>query len=352
MKRRPRLSAGRFDPAFRLAESLVQRGAPPTVLGISDARRTIRVQSFGSQQGTPIPADIVAPLFSVTKPMVAAAVAQLWERGLLNLHEFVASYLPGFEANGKQAVMIRHLLTHTSGINEAASVEAMRRGCGPEELEAAVMASPLDAVPGTRQRYSSAAFVALGMIVRKVSGQPLDRYMAEEIFGPLGMTRTGYDPAVLTTGMVMEVPNLPDLGMSPTMSSFVPLAFAGAGLWSCAEDVLAFGRVFLRGGRTGRGAARILSPAACDAILSPQTPGVPSFVPGDFDGWVMGLGWYLPAPPSHKVMALEGANHSGAGGCQVFVSRRWGIACAVITARIRHRTEKLLNALFACLPEA
>jgi CubicO group peptidase (beta-lactamase class C family) len=351
-----RRAPGSLDRAFRLASDLVARGdAPPTVLAVSDARRTIRAEAFGTQDGVPITTEVAAPIFSVTKPMIAAAVAQLWERGRIQLFDTVASWLPGYEAQGKQGVLIRHLLTHTSGISEMPAVEAMRRGAGPREVEAAILSSPLDAPPGTKQRYSNASFVALGMIISKASGMTLAEYLSREVFAPLAMTRTGFDPARLpapraaphSAACVLRVPNLPDLGMSPTLESFITLELAAAGLFSTAEDIASFGRAFLNGGRGPRG--RILGPATVQAMLTPQTPGIPPFVPGDFDGWVLGLGWYLCAPPHHKVIAGDAATHSGAGGCQVFVSREWGVAVAVVTAKIRHRTERLVNAVLGCL---
>jgi len=340
--------AAQLDRAFDLAAGIVERGdVPCAVLGVSDARRTIRCQAFGSQDGEAIDPGAISPVFSVTKPMVAAAAAQLWERGLIALHDPVAAYLPGFEANGKEGILVRHLLTHTSGMAEQEPHAVLRASGTAAELERSVLATGMDALPGTRQRYSNTAFIALGMIIARVSGVPLDRYMDREIFLPLGMSSTGFDPSRFPGRTILRVPNLTDLGMGPTIEALIPLRLAPAGLFSTAEDVLRFGREFLAGSRPGR----ILGPAARTAMMSPQTPGVPPMVPGDFDGWVTGLGWYLPAPPSHKVIAVDGAAHSGAGGCQVFVSPRWGIAISVISARIRYRTERILNAVLGCLAE-
>ena len=347
----PRLTPSQFDRAFTLVKDLVHEGTVPcAILAVADKDMVLRTEAFGSQNGTLLRNDDVSPVFSVTRPVVAAATAQLWERGLLGLHEPVWTYLPRFKENGKDGVLVRHLLTHTSGLSEAGPLEAMRKGGAPGELEKAVLDTPLDAAPGSRQRDSNAAFVALGMIIRAVSGIPHPEYLEQEIFSPLGMKSTGFDPSQLHARRVLSIPNMPDLGMCPRMEQFIPLRLAAAGMWSTAADLLRFGQLFLSRGRSGR--RQVLSPATCLAMMSPQTSGIPSFVPGDFDGFSMGLGWYIPVLPNHALIALDGVVHSGAGGCQLFVSERWGLAVAVITARIRLRTENILNAVLGCLGPA
>lgn len=323
---------------------------PWAVLAVADSRGVRRCQAFGSQDGVPVSPSDVSPVFSVTTPIVAAAAAQLWERSLVNLHEPVSTYLPGFAANGKDGVLVRHLLTHLSCVSEAGPLEVMRRAGSVRELEQSVLDTPLDAPPGTRQRYSNAAFIALGMIVEKVSGAPLHAFLRRELFAPLAMESTGFDPREFTGRRVLSVPNMPDLGMSPTMEQFIHLQLAAAGLLSTAGDLIRFGQAFLNAGRAaGRRGVSILSPATCRAMMSPQTPGIPPIVPGDFDGSVMGLGWYVPSLPNHRLIATDGVVHSGAGGSQLFVSPRWGITIALATARIRLRTERILNAVLGSL---
>ena len=126
---------------------------------------------------------------SATKPAAAVAVAQLWERGLLDLDDPVARHLPAFGARGKERITLRHLLTHTGGFRALA-------GKWEEQPWEAIVAAVCDArpepewVPGRKAGYHLAtSWYVLGEIVRRLDPQnrPFERYVREEIFEPLGM---------------------------------------------------------------------------------------------------------------------------------------------------------------------
>lgn len=124
---------------------------------------------------------------SASKPLTAVAVAQLWERGLLELDAPVAKYLPPFEANGKEAITLRHLLTHTSGLREA---EGDAWPGHDEESLRHLMRLPIvpNRAPGEVAAYSPATtWYLLGAIVRAVDGRRIERYLDEEVFRPLAM---------------------------------------------------------------------------------------------------------------------------------------------------------------------
>src|SRR6185369_12444962 len=133
--------------------------------------------------------DSMMTWFSMTKAVTAVAVAQQWERGALDIEETVATHLPEFAANGKHGITIRHLLTHTAGLPNA---DGILQGIPWSEARAENLARIYAAVPeyepGTRAGYHAAAgMTVLGEVVARVSGVPFDRYVREEIFGPLGM---------------------------------------------------------------------------------------------------------------------------------------------------------------------
>lgn len=125
---------------------------------------------------------------SATKPVAAVAVAQLWERGALALDDPVRLYLPEFAAGGKEAITVRHLLTHTGGFRAAetgwpeASWDAMiARIC-------AVRREPRW-VPGEKAGYHPlTSWFVLGELVRRLDGRPFSTYVRQEIFAPLGVT--------------------------------------------------------------------------------------------------------------------------------------------------------------------
>jgi CubicO group peptidase (beta-lactamase class C family) len=131
-----------------------------------------------ARPGVPMTTASLVPWFSCTKVITATAVLQQWERGALKLDDRAAQHVPEFAANGKEAVTIRHLLTHTAGIPKATGT-----------LEE-VCAAPLepDWIPGRRAAYHpQGAFLVLGEIVRRLDGRAFDAYVSEEIFEPLDM---------------------------------------------------------------------------------------------------------------------------------------------------------------------
>ena len=120
------------------------------------------------------------------KPLAAVAIAQLWERELLRLDDPVARHLPEFAPGGKEAITVRHLLTHTSGIR---MLDTGWPGLGWDGVIARVCAQRLEPrwVPGRKAGYHLASsWFVLGELVRRLDGRPFERYVREELLEPLG----------------------------------------------------------------------------------------------------------------------------------------------------------------------
>jgi CubicO group peptidase (beta-lactamase class C family) len=142
-----------------------------------------------ARPGVPMTRDSMMTWFSMTKAVTAVAVAQQWERGALDIEQPVVCYIPEFGAHGKDAVTLRHLLTHTAGIPNA---DGILEGIPWRESNAENLARIYDArleyEPGARAGYHpSAAMTVLGEIVARVSGTPYSQYVRDNIFEPLGM---------------------------------------------------------------------------------------------------------------------------------------------------------------------
>lgn len=137
--------------------------------------------------GSPLTRDHLMLWLSSTKPVAAVAVAQLWERGRLELDDPVARHIPEFAQNGKEGITIRHLLTHTGGIRmldvgwpEKSWDEIIAKICAmrPEPRWA----------PGEKAGYHLASsWFILGEVIRRADGRPFEAYVREEIFTPLEM---------------------------------------------------------------------------------------------------------------------------------------------------------------------
>ncbi|HZN15387.1 MAG TPA: serine hydrolase domain-containing protein [Acidimicrobiales bacterium] len=172
----PGIAAGRF-PGAQIYASV--HGVPAVDLALGEARI-----------GVPMTPATIMSWQCNTKPVTGIAICQQWERGNVDLDERVATYLPGFDQNGKADFTVRHLLTHTARFNGSQGMVAAAEG-GPDEVEARICEAEADPdwPIGRRARYTPAAgYAALGAILRRIDGRPLDVYAREEIFGPLGMT--------------------------------------------------------------------------------------------------------------------------------------------------------------------
>ena len=140
-----------------------------------------------TRPGEPLRNDDLMPWLSAGKPVTAVAVMRKVELGRLRLDEPVAKHVPEFAQNGKDAITVRHLLTHTAGLRGAA---ANADGRPWDEVVAQVCAARVEPgwVVGETAGYdASASWYVLGELVRRLSGIPLAQYVREKIFDPLGM---------------------------------------------------------------------------------------------------------------------------------------------------------------------
>jgi len=128
--------------------------------------------------------------YSSGKPVTTVAVLQLWERGRLGLDDPVGRYIPGWGA-GKERVTLRHVLTHTGGFTMAGREEPFVKDLPYDEVIARIAAHPAEWEPGTKAGYHpSTGWKVLGAVVEAIDGRPINRYVAEEVLAPAGLTKS------------------------------------------------------------------------------------------------------------------------------------------------------------------
>jgi CubicO group peptidase (beta-lactamase class C family) len=140
-----------------------------------------------NRPGEPLTRDHLMLWLSSTKPVPAVAVAQLWERGLLELDDPVALHIPEFAANGKEGITLRHLLTHTGGIR---MLDTGWPGLPWEGIIARICAMKPEPrwVPGQKAGYHQASsWFILGEVIQRAGGRPFFTTMRQEVLEPLGM---------------------------------------------------------------------------------------------------------------------------------------------------------------------
>lgn len=194
---------------------------------------------------------------SVSKPITAAAMARLYERGKLDLDEPVQKYVPEFPSKGV-VITARQLVGHLSGIRH------LRRDPDPEKDEFfnrktycrnvtdgvnRFQGDPLDFAPGTKFGYSSKGFVLLSAMLERTSGQEYLDLMQKEVFGPLGMSSTTTDDNRQIIPNRSRFYSL-DANKKVINAPYVDQScdWAGGGLLSTSEDLVRFGSAHLHSG--------------------------------------------------------------------------------------------------------
>ncbi|MFG1888678.1 serine hydrolase [Micromonospora sp. NPDC049051] len=237
-------------------------GPPPGLVGVE----------LPADEQIPARPDTIFDLASVSKLFTAVVTMQQVERGRVDLDAPVARYVPEFAAGGKEAVTVRMLLTHTSGL--PAFTPLWSRYPTPAQRFAAALATPLTpgVEPGTRYVYSDLGLIALGVLVERVAGRPLDMLVAEGVTTPLGMADTGYNPGPQRRSRIAATEYQPYAGRGMVHgevhdeNAWSLGGVAGhAGVFSTAADLAVLCQALLNGGEyRGR---RVLRPETVRAML-------------------------------------------------------------------------------------
>ena len=216
----PVVPEGDFAPVSRLIdEAVAAPRLPGAVVQIGHGGNVVFRQAFGARKlpgepgldGLPAPAepmteDTIFDLASLSKSVgTTVAVLQLYEQGKVGIDEPVQTYLPEFNPGSdpeRARVTLRMLLTHTSGVGGdlshqgpwgvalADKADGVRRALG----------TPLEPGRMGTFHYSDINFIILGTLLEKISGEPVDNYIQDNVFAPLGMTDTRYLPAAKACG--------------------------------------------------------------------------------------------------------------------------------------------------------
>lgn len=304
--------------ATAVEESVAKQGVPGAVLLIGRNGRIALWQAWGNAvlrpEKRPMAPDTLFDLASLTKCVATTtAIAMLFERGKLELDAPAAKYLPAFaEAGGERAELtIRHLLTHTAGVPAGGNYRD--RTITLEEILKEIANSNRLSPPGQAFRYSDYSAIALQGIVTAVSGQSLDVFCQEQIFGPLGMVDTGYNPTgpkverCAATSEANDTLEILGKVHDPTARALGGVS-GNAGLFSTADDLARFCQMMLNGGIYG--GVRILSADTVRLFTEGQS----------LTNGARGLGWDRDSSYSVRGNLPVGSyGHTGFTGTSVWI---------------------------------
>ena len=270
------------------------------VMLVADKEKVLAVETAGWADiaaQKPMKADSMFWIASQSKSITAAALMTLVDEGKVNVDDPVAKYLPEFNGQmvvvekqpdrvvlekPKHPMLVRNLLTHTSGLPFRSALEEPTLDRYPLNVRVRSYAmTPLEYEPGTKYQYSNAGINTAARIIEVVSGMPFENFLDQRLFQPLGMKDTTFWPSEEQAARIATAykPGPGKLGLVATQIEQLhyPLCdrserfpMPAGGLFATAHDIARFYQMLLNGGQLdGR---RCLSEAAVKQMTSRQTP--------------------------------------------------------------------------------
>jgi CubicO group peptidase (beta-lactamase class C family) len=372
---------GTCDPRFEaVREAFAANFVEPGEIGaavsvVIDGSRVVDLWGglADAHTGRAWAADTPVLVYSTTKGPTAVSALRLWERGELDLDAPVAEAWPEFAAAGKQGVTTRHLLTHQAGLPVFDEPITFAECHDREVVTARLAAQTPQWEPGTAHGYHPLTYGWLvGEVVRRVSGHPVGRVLADEVCDPLGLdfwiglpaekeaqvarlaigrvdfgTASPGDDAVAFATALFDVTSLTFRAFANPPGQFDVDSFNAPELhqaeWPAANGI-----------GTARALARLYGELACDRVLSaatldeatrPQVSGLDRVLAVDT---TFGLGFSLDTPDGSF-------GHEGAGGSVAFADRGNGLGFAYVMNQLTaslgadQRADRLVDALYRSL---
>ncbi len=273
-------------------------------------------------------------LASVSKVIATTAMAmRLYERGMLDLEAPIAAIIPEFisaspearEDSRRREITLHMLLAHSSGLPayEKLFLKAPTR----DQLLHAAFTTPLTADPGSRAEYSDIGFIVLGAALERLSGDSLDRFCQREIFGPLRMSNTTFNPPPEIRAHIP--PTVNDGGFRHRIiqgevhdenASILGGVAGHAGVFSTAEDVARFAHAMLNGGHP---------------ILHQETVSLFTHREQSPEGTSRALGWDTPSrlSQSGKYFSAASFGHLGYTGTSLWIDPARQLSVTLLTNR-------------------
>ena len=274
--------------------------------------------------------DTIYDLASLTKPLITTLLcARRIELGELTLDSSVSHYLPEFDRTDKQMITVRELLTHTSGLPAWRPIYVLTED-QPDRAAGAIASLNLEYKPGTRVIYSDLGFIALGILLERLTGHRLAEMAKTEIFEPLKLKQTFFNPEIaLQTGIAAcETGNAYEVDMSRQIGApvyanarkrliwgevhdgnayFLGGAAGHAGLFSTASETFLLAQQFLDG------STQLLKPETCKLFREDMTPGLEE---------ARSIGWQLASTKDSTGgtdLPRDSFGHNGFTGTSVWI---------------------------------
>jgi uncharacterized protein YbbC (DUF1343 family)/CubicO group peptidase (beta-lactamase class C family) len=333
-----------FAEVDRLLEDFRQRGAfPGGVLAVGHRGELVHLHPFGhlsyDADAPPVSPATIYDLASLTKVVGTTTVAMtLVDEGRLDLDRPVGEILPGFQGPGKEAVTVRHLLSHSSGLPAMAPLYREIRG--KEAYVERIQAMDLVYPPGSRSTYSDLGMILLGEIVERVAGEPLEKLVRARVLDPLGMLDTLFRPPEELRPRIAPTEfdlRWRDRVVHGEVHDENALALGGAaphaGLFGIAPDLARFAQMLLNGGVFED--RRIVSRETVEMFT--RRAGIP--------GSDRALGWDMKSAEGSSagtLMSSRSFGHTGFTGTSMWMDPERELYVILLTNRVHPTRENNL----------
>ena len=339
----PPYSVERQDEVFPLAfsilsDAIAKHAFPGASVAITHNGRLIGLKALGRFTYDPdsplVTSTTLFDLASLSKVIATTSMTMiLYERGVIDLDAPIAAVIPEFISASDEAkqdhrrreITMRMLLAHSSGL--PAYERLFLRARNRDDLLHAAFTTPLAADPGTRAEYSDIGFIILGVALERLAAESLDRFCQREIFGPLAMANTTYNPPPNARN---RIPPAADdrtfrhriiQGEVQDENASVLNGVAGhAGLFASAEDIAKFAQTLLDRGHP---------------ILRSETVALFTRRESNPQGTSRALGWDTPFPPSQsgKYFSAASFGHLGYTGTSLWIDPERQLSVTLLTNR-------------------
>lgn len=274
-------------------------------------------------------------LASLTKIVATtASIMKLYDQGKVNLNAHLSKYFKAFRKPPKNKITVKELLTHTSGFPPDFPMSYVKKYKGKKALTRAAMEVPLIHKPGKKYVYSDINFITLGALVKKISGEPLNEFAEQNIFFPMGMRSTMFNPLEHGRWLLTRIPpteidtslrhKLIHGVVNDERAYYMGGVAGHAGLFSSTSDLAAFAQMLLNKG-TYRGTR----------IFKSKT--VLLFTKKESDISNRGYGFDLKNPrgfsTAGKLMSNKTYGHLGFTGTSMWIDPVNNIAIIILTNR-------------------
>lgn len=331
------------DAAIR--ESIQKGEIPGAVLAVVRHKKIAYLKAYGNKQVYPdtiaMTTNTVFDLASVSKSVSTAISAMiLLERGQIRLRDNVSIYIPGFQpwtdpdSGRKKNIRIIDLLTHTSGLPPYASIDELKKEYSmpnPNGLITYISNIKRNNEPSTVFDYSCLNFITLQRIIETVSGMSLQNFAKQNIFIPLAMRHTDYNPTGETLDWTAPTQKQADGSVlkgkvHDPLANIVNGGISGnAGIFSNAEDLAILSAMLLNDGEIK--GVRILSPLTVKMMRS---------VPHGYEKFGRALGWdvYSGYASDGDIFDISAYGHTGYTGTSITIDPESDTAVILLTNRV------------------